>query len=71
MRTVNLWVTELGQLEVEVSRETTLLQIVNEHNLQGYDFTVGSTVISRDDWGTTSVYDARDIWASKGVKGAC
>jgi hypothetical protein len=71
MRTVELFVTELGLIEFPVSESTTLEDLANKENLQTYDFTVDGAIISRGDWAKTNIFTAREIWASKGVKGAC
>lgn len=70
-RTVTVYVSDATVLEFEVTDSTTLQDLVASENLSAYDFTVDGRIIARDQWAHTYIGSATDIWASRGVKGAC
>lgn len=68
---IALWINESGVSDFAVEPTTTLLDLINKESLHAYDFTVDHESIPKELWATTVIYDAQEVWASKGIKGAC
>lgn len=70
MRHITMMVQDEGMIEVEVGPSTTVQEVADRYGWNDYGFTVDDIAIARENWATTILYTAREVWAVKGAKGA-
>lgn len=70
MRTVELMIAGRGTFEIEVGPTTTLKELAEAEGLAAYDFTVDNQQVDRSAWDRVNLFNARELFASQGVKGA-
>ncbi len=70
MRTITLVIVPgSGMQQVQVGEETTLAQLAADHGLNGRNLIVDGSQVAADQWSSTFVGDASEIFATGAVKG--
>jgi len=70
MRTLTLVIVPgSGMQQVQVSEDTTLAQLAADHGLNGRNLIVDGSQVAADQWSSTLVGDASEIFATGAVKG--
>ena len=71
MHTIGLMIVPgAGYQDIEIASGTNLGQLVADKNLHGRTINVDGTVVTPEDYATTVLDGAGEVWATGGAKGA-
>lgn len=71
MSDISLWIVPGDGLRtVEVDSNTTVQDLVQSFSLSDRDIAIDGKPVKRDDWASTKVHGADEVWATKAQKGA-
>ena len=70
-RTLNVFVNPGdGLRQVDVYQGMTVEELVETETLQTYSITIDGQPVTKEEWATTTLDDAGEVWAVGAVKGA-